>query len=129
MEKQGRGVIINNASLWGIVSPDPRTYLDLKNEPPIFLPAAKAGVVQLSKYLAVLYASKGIRVNAISPGFFPQRRGPDRPDYMREITARIPMARIGLPHEIAGIVAFLFSDAASYMTGQNIIVDGGYTLW
>lgn len=128
MEKRRRGVIINNASIWGVVSPDPRTYLDLRNEPPIFLPVAKAGVIQLTKYMAVLYAPKGIRINAITPGLFPQRRGPDRPDYMQELTRRIPMARIGTPDEVAGVVSFLCSDAASYITGQNVIVDGGYTI-
>jgi NAD(P)-dependent dehydrogenase (short-subunit alcohol dehydrogenase family) len=129
MERAKSGVIVNNASIWGVVSPDPKMYLDLKNDPPIFLPVAKAGVIQLTKYLAVLYAPKGIRVNTITPGQFPQRRGPDRPDYMREMTNRIPMGRIGTPQELAGVVSFLFSDASSYMTGQNLIVDGGYTLW
>ncbi len=129
MESAGRGVIVNNASIWGVVSPDPRMYLDLKNEPPFFLPAAKASVIQLTKYLAVLYAPKGIRVNTITPGLFPQRRGPDRPDYLRELERRIPMGRVGKPSEVAAALCFLFSDASSYMTGQNLIVDGGYTLW
>ena len=97
LERARRGVIVNNASIWGVVSPDPKMYLDLENEPPLFLPVAKAGIIQLTKYLAVLYAPKGIRVNTITPGLFPQRRGPDRPDYMQELNSRIPMGRIGAP--------------------------------
>ena len=121
--------IVNNSSLWGIVSPDPRTYLDLKNEPSIILPAAKAAILQLTKYLAVLLAGKNVRVNSLVPGFFPQKRGPERLDYMEQVTRRIPMGRIGRPEELAGAVVFLMSDASSYMTGQQIVIDGGYSAW
>jgi gluconate 5-dehydrogenase len=125
----GRGVIINNASIWSIAAPDKRIYLDLKNEPPLFVSAAKGAIVQMTRHLATFWAEHNIRVNAISPGWFPKRRGPDRPDYMQEITSRIPMKRIGAPHELVGLVVYLASDASSYVTGQNIVVDGGYTLW
>lgn len=128
MRRARSGVIINIASLWGIVSPDPRTYLDLGNEPPVFLPPAKAAILQLTRYLAVLNATTGIRVNAIAPGWMPKKRGPDRPDYMAQITQRIPMGRIGTPSEILGAVVYLLSDASSYVTGQCIVIDGGYTL-
>lgn len=121
--------IVNNASLWGLVSPDPRIYLDLKNEPSIVLPAAKAAILQLTKYLAVLLADKNIRVNSLVPGFFPQKRGPDRADYMAQIADRIPMGRIGRPEELVGAVVFMMSDASSYMTGQQIVIDGGYSTW
>ena len=127
--RQGHGAIVNNASIWGRVSPDPRTYLDLGNEPSMPLVAAKAAVIQLTKYMAVLLAPRGIRVNALVPGFFPQRRGPDNPAYVAQMTSRIPMARIGAPVELAGALVYLLSDASSYMTGQELIVDGGYTLW
>ncbi len=83
----------------------------------------------MTRYLATLWAAKGVRVNAISPGYFPQKRGVERPDYMAEVNARIPMGRIGQPQEVAGAVVFLASDAASYVTGQNIVIDGGYSLW
>lgn len=127
--RAGSGAIVNNASIWGRVSPDPRTYLDLRNEPSLPLVSAKAAVLQMTKYMAVLLAPKGVRVNAIVPGFFPQRRGPDNPAYMAEVTSRIPMGRIGAPGELAGALIYLLSDASSYMTGQEMIVDGGYTLW
>ena len=127
--RAGSGAIVNNASIWGRVSPDPRTYLNLRNEPSLPLVSAKAAVLQLTKYMAVLLAPKGVRVNALVPGFFPQRRGPDNPAYMAEVTSRIPMGRIGVPGELAGALIYQLSDASSYVTGQEMIVDGGYTLW
>ncbi len=128
MKAAGGGAIVNVSSIWGLVAPDIRTYLDLGNEPPVFLPAAKAAILQLTRYLAVLVAADGIRVNAIAPGFMPKRRGPDRPDYMAEITKRVPMQRIGTPGEVVGAIIYLLSDASSYVTGQSIVIDGGYTL-
>jgi NAD(P)-dependent dehydrogenase (short-subunit alcohol dehydrogenase family) len=104
-------------------------HLDLGNAAAAHHVAAKGGVLQLTKYLASLWASEGIRVNAISPGYFPQKRGVERPDYMDEVKRRIPMARIGSPNEVAGAVVFLASSASSYITGQNIIIDGGYSIW
>ncbi len=121
------GSIVNMASMWGIVSPSPSMYLDLKNEPSLAMPAAAGGILQLTKYLAVLMASSRIRVNALVPGWFPKKRGPDRPDYMTEITKRVPMGRIGNPEEVVGSVVYLLSDASSYMTGQRLVLDGGYT--
>jgi gluconate 5-dehydrogenase len=91
--------------------------------------AAKAGILQLTRYLAAEWASQGIRVNSVSPGWFPQKRGPERPDFMDEVNSRIPMGRIGQPSEIAGAVIFLIGDASSYVTGQNLVVDGGYSIW
>ena len=120
--------IVNNGSLWGIVSPDPLNYLDLKNEPSISLVAAKAAVHQFTKYAAVLLGSENIRVNTIVPGWFPQKRGEERLDYIEGLSRRIPLKRIGKPEEIVGPVIFLLSPASSYMTGQELIIDGGYTL-
>ena len=129
MLKAGSGSIINIASLWSYLAPDQRMYLDLNNNPPVHYSVAKGGALSMTHYLATLWADKGIRVNAISPGWFPQKRGPERPDYMHEITRRIPMGRIGQPDDLAGIVIYLASDASSYMTGQNIIIDGGFSVW
>lgn len=120
--------IVNNGSLWGLVSPDPSLYLDLENEPSISLVSAKAAVHQFTKYAAVLLSKDNIRVNSIVPGWFPQKRGPERLDYIEGLSKRIPMNRIGKPDEIVGPVLFLLSDASSYMTGQELIIDGGYTL-
>ena len=120
--------IVNNGSLWGIVSPDPSNYLDLNNEPSISLVASKAAVHQFTKYAAVLLSKENIRVNTIVPGWFPQKRGVERLDYIEGLCRRIPLKRIGQPEEIVGPVIFLLSQASSYMTGQELIIDGGYTL-
>jgi gluconate 5-dehydrogenase len=124
-----KGVIINNASIWSVLAPNKEMYLDLNNEPSLFVTASKGAIVQVTKHLATFWAQHNIRVNAFSPGWFPKRRGPDRPDYMHEITSRIPMKRVGASGELVGLVVYLASDASSYVTGQNIMVDGGYSLW
>ena len=85
----------------------------------------------MTRYLATLWADKGIRVNSISPGYFPKKRPgvPERPDYIHEIVERTPMHRIGQPDEITGAVIYLASNASSFVTGQNLIVDGGWSVW
>lgn len=124
-----QGSIVNVASIWGLVSPDPRVYLDLKNEPSLGLPPSEAAILQLTKYMATLLAPRGVRVNAVVPGWFPKKRGPERPDYLAQIEARVPMGRIGRPRDIVGAVIYLLSGASGYMTGQQMVIDGGYTLW
>jgi len=119
--------IVNNGSLWGIVSPNIDMYLDLENEPSIALVSAKAAVHQLTKYLSVIFAKENIRVNTIVPGMIPQNRPPERLDYMKELFDRIPMKRIGKPIEVALPIMFLISNGSSYMTGQELIIDGGFT--
>lgn len=121
------GSVVNLASMWGIVAPNPAVYLDLKNEPSLVMPPAAAGILQLTKYLAVAMAPD-IRVNALVPGWFPKKRGPERPDYIAEIVIRVPLRRIGKAEEIVGSAIYLLSDASSYMTGQQLVLDGGYTL-
>jgi gluconate 5-dehydrogenase len=127
--KAGRGSIINIASLFGMVGPQFGMYPKDIRGPAAHHAAAKAGVLQLTKYLATLWAPAGVRVNAITPGWFPQKRGPDRPDFMHEVNSRIPLGRIGQPSDLVGAVVYLVSNASSYMTGQNLVVDGGYTVW
>jgi gluconate 5-dehydrogenase len=129
MLKRNSGSIINIASLFSYLAPDQRMFLDLNNNVSIHYAVAKGGILQMTRYLAVLWANKGIRVNAISPGFFPKKKGHDRLDYMNAMCSRIPMSRIGQPNELAGTIVLLASDASSYMTGSNIIVDGGYSIW
>jgi NAD(P)-dependent dehydrogenase (short-subunit alcohol dehydrogenase family) len=129
MRERKQGVILNSASLWGIHAPNPAVYLDLKNEPAVYVPPAKAAVINMTKLLASVCAPDGIRVNAVSPGWFPRRRGPDRPDYMHQLSIRIPMGRIGQPPEVVGTYIYLLSAASSYVTGQNVVVDGGFGIW
>ncbi len=126
----GHASIINIASMYGHVSPDPGLYGDTGlNSPPYYGPA-KAGLIQLTKYLACQLAPEKIRVNAISPGPFPTPGiQEERPDFVDRLAAKNPMGRIGQPEEIAGPTLFLASDASTYVTGANLCVDGGWTVW
>lgn len=125
MNPQGAS-IINNGSLWAKVSPKLSTYLDLENEPSIAITVSKAAVHQLSRYLSSILAEKLIRVNTLVPGFFAQKRGVERLDYLEEIYSNLAIKRIGKPDDLFAAVAFLVSSGSSYMTGQELIIDGGY---
>lgn len=127
---KGGASIVNIASMYGKVSPDPAIYGDSgKNNPP-FYGASKAGLIQLTRYLAVHLASKNIRVNSVSPGPFPPASiAQTSPDFHAELCRKTPMARIGNPEELVAPVLFLMSDGASYVTGADIPVDGGWTAW
>lgn len=130
MLKQGKGSIINVASILGFLGIDQRRYREVPSSP-VFYSAAKGAVINLTRRLATEYASKGIRVNSISPGFFPKppKEGTGKPSHVVGLSNAIPMQRIGSPDEIAGAAIFLASDASSYITGQNIVVDGGFSVW
>lgn len=122
--------IINISSMYGIVSPDPRIYGDSgSNNPPYYGPA-KAGLIQLTRYLACHLAPVGIRVNCVSPGPFPPEDIKyTKEEFHRELCNKNPMNRIGSPDELKGPLLFLASDASSYVTGINLPVDGGWTAW
>jgi NAD(P)-dependent dehydrogenase (short-subunit alcohol dehydrogenase family) len=128
MMRTGGGSIINNASIWAHVAPTASMHLDLNNKAPVHYAAAKGAVVSMTRFLAAELAPHGVRVNSFSPGFFPKKRGPERPDFIREITSRVPLARIGQPEELIGVVTFLASRASGYVTGADIVVDGGYSI-
>ena len=124
------GVILNIASMYGHVAPDYRMYDSERFANPPSYGAAKAGVIQLSKYLASFLAPQGIRVNCISPGPFPfESTQLENPDFIERLKAKNPMGRIGNPIDIKGAAGLLCSDAGAYITGQNICVDGGWAVW
>ncbi len=123
------GSIIHFSSMYGIVSPDPRIYRSETVVNPIEYGVGKAGVIQMTRYLAVKWAKYGIRVNAIAPGAFPNRDVQRDRGFIEALETKIPLGRIGSPQEIAGAVVFLASDEASYITGQCLVVDGGWTIW
>jgi len=141
MVKQGKGNIIQIGSVYGVVPPDHRIY-ENSNLAEVYVkeksaftriasPAAysvcKAGVVMLTEYLAVYWADKGVRVNCISPGgvFHPG----ENEEFLRRYSEHVPMGRKARLHEVNGAVVYLASDASSYVTGHNLVVDGGWTTW
>ena len=121
--------IVNVSSMYGIVAPDFDAYL---NHPEYLNPphygAAKAGVIQLGKYYSALLGDKGIRVNTVSPGPFPSYKVQENELFISQLEKRTLLGRIGLPEELAGIFTFLMSDAAKFITGQNFVIDGGWTV-
>jgi gluconate 5-dehydrogenase len=123
------GSIINIASMYGMVAPKPRNYADTPFGSAINYGAAKAALLQVTRYAAVYLAPRGIRVNAISPGPFPTPEVQKNSIFMDRLAQNVPLGRIGRVDEVKGAVVFLASDAASYVTGHNLVVDGGWTAW
>ncbi|MCC6364712.1 MAG: SDR family oxidoreductase [Bryobacterales bacterium] len=133
MRANRSGVIVNIASIYGLVSPDHRIYgRSGLNNPPNY-GAAKAGVVQLTRYLATYLAPHQIRVNCITPGGFYDPKLSSRPDYdnvfVRNYESKTPLGRMGNESDLKGAVVYLASEASSYVTGHNLVVDGGWTAW
>jgi gluconate 5-dehydrogenase len=129
MKKQNSSSIINISSIYGIVSPDPSIYGDSEyNNPPSY-GVGKAAIIQFTRYMACHFAKNGIRFNSVSPGSFPNKEVQKNTKFIRNLEKRIPLKRIGQPYELKGIISFLASEASSYVTGQNFIIDGGWTSW
>lgn len=129
---ENKGVVVNIASDLSVIAPDQRLYRkeglaeDVQNVKPITYSAAKWAIIGMTKYLAVYFARAGIRVNALSPtGVFNSQ--PD--EFVKKLTNIIPMGRMADINEYKGAIAFLCSDASSYMTGHNLIIDGGKSIW
>lgn len=125
-----QGSLVHFSSMYGLVAPDPGAYSAPHHPNPIDYGAVKAGLLQMSRYLAVYFAPEGIRSNCIVPGPFPQPNyQTSSPETAETLRRKVPMKRFGDAHEIAGPVLFLLSDAASYVTAQSLGVDGGWTAW
>jgi NAD(P)-dependent dehydrogenase (short-subunit alcohol dehydrogenase family) len=126
----GDASVINISSMYGMVSPDPRVYGQSGMNNPPHYGAAKAALLQYTRYAAVHLAPQGIRVNAISPGPFPPEAVQQRdPTFAAALTQKVPMGRLGKPEDLGGAVVFLASSASRFVTGANLPVDGGWTAW
>jgi len=134
MKALGGGSIINVSTMYAEVAPSPRLYDGTQFMNPPGYSAGKAGMVALTRYVASFWGAYGVRANAILPGPFsntsdagPNAVSPDDP-FLRRLRDRTALGRLGAPSELVGPVLFLASDASSYVTGQTIVVDGGWTI-
>ena len=125
LAQSGQGAIVNIASIYGLAGPDPRLYSDTKMGNPAAYAASKGGLLQLTRWMATMLAPS-VRVNAIAPGGI-RRRQPR--SFQREYVKRTPLGRMAVEEDIMGAVAYLVSDLSSYVTGQTLVVDGGWTAW
>jgi NAD(P)-dependent dehydrogenase (short-subunit alcohol dehydrogenase family) len=119
--------IILLGSMYGLVGSYPDAYAGVVAASPVAYHTLKGGVVQLTRHLAVYWAADAVRVNCLSPGPFPSPAA--SPAMVKRLRAKSPMKRMGQPHELKGAIVFLASDASSYVTGHNLVVDGGWTAW
>lgn len=131
MARRKRGAIINTLSIYGIVAPDQRIYEGSEyegraiNTPEVYS-TSKAALWGMTRYLASYWGHCGVRVNAVTPG---GARSGQNDTFVERYSARVPLGRMARPSDMAGAVCYLASDAASYVTGHNLVVDGGLSVW
>jgi len=123
MKNQKRGAMVNMASIYGILGPDFSVYKGTEMTMPAAYAAIKGGVVNFTRYLASYYAPYGVRINCVSPGGIFNNQNDV---FVKQYESKVPMGRMGRSQEIAGPVSFLLSDESSYISGHNLLVDGGW---
>jgi len=127
VKRDATGSVIMLGSMYGLVGSYPDAYKGVAPASSVAYHTLKGGIVHMTRHLAVYWAKDGVRVNCLSPGPFPAPKAP------REMVVRLethsPLARMGVPHELKGALLLLASDAGSYITGHNLVVDGGWTAW
>ncbi len=130
MRRAGGGSVIHIGSMYGMVGSYPQVFQGIKKPVPPMYHAAKGGLLQLTRYQAVYWAKDQIRVNCIAPGPFPPPSDvASELEFHRRLAEHVPLGRCAANWELKGAVAFLASDASSYVTGANLVVDGGWTAW
>ena len=128
MAKKRNGVIVNISSIYGIVAPDQRIYGNSKLNSPVSYSAVKAGVINLTRYFASYWMGKNVRVNTLTPGGVEDSTYQSS-QFIKNYSSRTMLGRMAKNDDYNGPILFLMSDASSYMTGANLIVDGGWTAW
>lgn len=127
VSRSGQGSVVLLGSMYGQVGSYPDAYEGVVNASPVAYHALKGGILQMTRHLAVYWARDGVRVNTLSPGPFPSPKA--SAEMVERLKTKSPMGRLGRPEELKGPLVFLASDASSYMTGQNLVIDGGWTAW
>ena len=127
VERKSAASIVQIGSMYGVVGSYPEAYEGVVPASPVAYHALKGGIVHMTRHLAVYWAKDRVRVNCLSPGPFPKESA--NGEMVARLCSKSPMGRMGEPWEVKGAVVFLASDATSYMTGQNLLIDGGWTAW
>jgi NAD(P)-dependent dehydrogenase (short-subunit alcohol dehydrogenase family) len=126
MVEQGSGSIVNFGSTYGVQAPDFSVYREADMPPsPAHYSASKGGILNLTRYLASYLGDRGVRVNAVSPGGVFDDQDPA---FVEAYESNTPLGRMAEPEDVAGAVVYLAGDAAAYVTGHNLVVDGGWTI-
>lgn len=127
VSRRSTGSIVMIGSMYGVVGSYPDAYEDICVASPVQYHTLKGGIVHMTRHLAVYWARDDVRVNCLSPGPFPNEKAPA--EMVDRLVTKSPMRRMGVPEELKGPLLLLCSDAGSYITGQNLLVDGGWTVW
>ncbi len=127
VSRKASGSIVMIGSMYGVVGSYPDTYDGVCTASPVQYHTLKGGVIHMTRHLSVYWAKDNVRVNCLSPGPFPSEKAPQ--EMVERLKQKSPMQRMGKPHELKGALLLMVSDAGSYLTGQNLLIDGGWTAW